>query len=115
MGENHRRNPDSGDLLIVLATATDTIANEMLRELGLDSDRLTEIVQTARNSQAAGDPHAQIERARRDKEEALESKLFALAARFRYEERSLTQKLKAEHAATLEEIRIRLGLINADD
>jgi ATP-dependent Clp protease ATP-binding subunit ClpA len=113
--EKHRRNPDSGDLLIVLATASDIVASEMLRELGLDSDRLTEIVQAARNSHAAGDSYVQIERARRDKEEAVESKLFALAARFRDEERGLTQKLKAEHAATLEEIRIRLGLINVDD
>ena len=113
--EKHRRNPDSGDLLIVLATASDMVASEMLRELGLDSDRLAAVAQTARNSHAAGDSYVQIERARRDKEEAVESLDFALAARFRNQERSLTQKLKAEHAATLEEIRIRLGLINADD
>jgi ATP-dependent Clp protease ATP-binding subunit ClpA len=113
--KQHRRNPDSGDLLIVLTAASDTVANEMLRELGLDSDRLAEIVEAARNSHTTGDSYAQIERARRDKEEALESTDFALAARFRDEERSLTQKLKAEHTATLEEIRIRLGLRSADD
>jgi ATP-dependent Clp protease ATP-binding subunit ClpA len=109
--ERHRRNPDSGDLLIVLAAASDTVASEMLRELGLDSDRLTAIVQAARHSHAAGDPHLPIEKIRRDKEEALESNEFALAARLRDQERSLTLKLKGEHAATLEEIRIRLGLI----
>lgn len=109
--EKHRRNPDSGDLLIVLAAASDMVASEMLRELGLDSEPLTESVQAARNSHAASDPHAQIERARREKEEAVKSLDFALAARFRNEERSLNQKLKGEQAAALEEIRVRLGLI----
>jgi ATP-dependent Clp protease ATP-binding subunit ClpA len=109
--QKHGRNPDSGDLLIVLATASDTVANETLRELGLDSNRLAEIVQTARRSQAEDDPAAWIEKARQNKEEALESKDLDRAARFRDEERSLTLELRSKHAAAVAEIRDRLGLV----
>jgi peptidylprolyl isomerase len=68
-----------------------------------------------RGTRAAGDPYVQIEKIRRHKENALESKDFGLAARFRNEERSLTTKLKGEHAAALEEIRVRLGLVAMDE
>ncbi|HEX3803443.1 MAG TPA: Clp protease N-terminal domain-containing protein [Solirubrobacteraceae bacterium] len=108
--QQHGRNPDSGDLLIVLATASDTVASEMVRELGFDSDRLADIVPAARRARAASDPYAQIEKIRQNTQEALESENLGVAARFRDEERSFTLKLTSERAAALEEIRVRLGL-----
>jgi hypothetical protein len=104
-------------LLIVLATASDTVADETLRELGLDPNRLAEIAQTARRSRAADDPSARIEKARQNKEAALESKDLDRAARFRDEERRLTLELRSKHAAAVEAIRDRLGLVerHSDD
>ncbi len=109
--QKHGRNPDSGDLLIVLASASDTVANETLRDLGLNSNRLAEIAQAARRSRAVGDPFARIEKARQDKEQALESRNLDRAARFRDEERSLTLELRRKQAAAIDEIRDRLGLV----
>jgi hypothetical protein len=108
------REPDSGDLLIVLASASDTVASDMMRELGLDADRLADVVEGARRLRAAGDPSARIEKVRQDKEAALGSEDPDLADRFRDEERNLTRKLKGDHAAALYEIRVRLGLVHRD-
>ena len=38
----HQREPDPGDLLIVLASQRDTVAGELMAELGIDVDELAE-------------------------------------------------------------------------
>lgn len=112
--EKHGREPDTGDLLIVLAFASDTVANEVLGQLGLAVDRLGNSLEQARRGHAVTDLDARIEKIRQRKEAALESEDLELADRLRDEERSLIRKLTSDRAAVAEEIRARLGLVDRD-
>ena len=44
------REPDPGDLLIVLASTPDTVVGDLISELGLDPDRLAETLEAVRRS-----------------------------------------------------------------
>lgn len=106
----YRREPDAGDLLIVLASAPDTVVGELMSELGLDVDQLAETLEVLRAAHAVRDPYLRIEETRQQKELAKESGQLELSDRLREEERRLTRQLKIDHAAALDQMRIRLGV-----
>ena len=105
-----RREPDPGDLLIVLASAPDTVVGELMSELGLDLDQVAQTLEALRAAHAERDPYVRIENARQEKELAKESGQLELSDRLREEERRLTSQLKIDHAAALDQMRIRLGV-----
>ncbi len=109
------RTPDSGDLLLALACARDTLAGRALVALGVDLDALWGSIEGARaelmSVTAALDREA--EQAREAKEEAIEAQDFDEAARLRDQEREIIMRrrqLGEAGAEVLHEIRRRLGL-----
>jgi hypothetical protein len=106
------REPDPGDLLIVLASTPDTVVSDLISELGVEPDRLAETLERLRRSRGERNRHAAIEKVRQEKEAAKESGDTALADRLRDEERRLTRELKSDQAAALDHLRIRLGVVD---
>jgi ATP-dependent Clp protease ATP-binding subunit ClpA len=107
------RQPDSGDLLLTLATAG-TRAAAALRALGVDLDALT---RTVREVREADDPSlAELIQAIDDasvaRQSAAERQDYEAAARHRDEERRLHAALEAARPTPeeIEAIRARLGL-----
>jgi hypothetical protein len=109
-----RRELDTGDLLIALGCAPETLAGRALRELGVNLDEMPSMIQRIR-AQAVPTEEDRIEEVRRSKELALDSKQFESASRLRDEERRLTAARTRSRAATLGEIRRCLGLLNPPD
>jgi hypothetical protein len=109
------REPDMGDLLLVLACAQGTVAGAALAELPLDLDALwgtTERIRTARAARR-GELERRAEEVRRAKEEAIENQEFSRAAELRDQQRQLTFQLRGEGSVppeVLAEIRRRLGI-----
>lgn len=109
------RDPDLGDLLLVIACAQDTLAGKALRETGIDLDVLWGALERLRQRQAEERQALirTIEDVRTRKAQALESKEFAEAATLRDEERELSDRARAQAAIGPEltgELRRRLGL-----
>jgi Clp amino terminal domain, pathogenicity island component len=109
------REPDAGDLLLVLTAAADSVPAQALERLKVDVDELWGEVEHLRRQTHAGKRQLseQIEQARVEKERAIESQQFQAAARHRDEERRLTEQERARRLAsteTLQAIRHRLGL-----
>src|SRR5579859_2625703 len=77
----HDRQPDPGDLLIVVLSQRDTIAGELAAELGIDLDQLAERLDTLRQQHVS--PHDAVEDVRREKEVAKENGDRALADQLR--------------------------------
>ena len=114
------REPDGGDLLLVLSAAPDSVPAQALEQLGVDVDELWgQIEHLRRQAQATRRQLAeQIEQARLEKERAIESQQFQAAARHRDHERRLTEQQRAQKLVsteTLQAIRHRLGLPTAPD
>ncbi len=126
--EIHReleRTPDTGDLLLALACASDTLAAQVFRELGMNAD-LTERIKELRENldeltgmierlRAQALPvevqlTERIEAVRREKELAIETQKFERAAQMRDEERRLVQANAIVAPEVLQEIRRRLGI-----
>ncbi len=108
------RSPDSGDLLLVLASAPATRAAEALRTLGIHPDALVAAVQRARADIPISQDGliAQLELVRRSKRDAAETEAYERAAELREEERELSAALEG-HAVSpqvLAEAMQRLGL-----
>jgi ATP-dependent Clp protease ATP-binding subunit ClpA len=108
------REPDVGDLLLVLATVPDTLAFNALRERGVDPDALWATIERLRRAgaQDADGLKRQIEQAERAKEQAIEAGDFERAATLRDQERDLRQQAsrRAIPPDALNEIRRRLGI-----
>ena len=51
-----QREPDPGDLLIILASARDTVVGELMSNLGLDLDQIAQTLETLRAAHAERDP-----------------------------------------------------------
>jgi ATP-dependent Clp protease ATP-binding subunit ClpA len=113
------RAPDTGDLLLALACASDTFAAQALRELGMNLDELTGMIERLRaEALPAKKQLAQrIEEVRREKELAIETQTFERAAQMRDQERQLIQAHVDAVVApeVLQEIRRRLGGIPRTD
>ena len=114
------REPDAGDLLLVLTAAADSVPAQALEQLKVDVDELWgQVEQLRRQAHAAKRQLAeQIEQARLEKERAIESQQFQAAARHRDQERRLTEQQRAQERVsteTLQAIRHRLGLPTPPD
>ena len=114
------REPDAGDLLLVVTAAPDSVPAQALERLEIDVDELWgEVEHLRRQAHAAKRQLAeQIEQARLEKERAIESQQFQAAARHRDQERRLTEQQRAQKLVsteTLRAIRHRLGLPTPPD
>jgi len=94
--EIHReleRAPDTGDLLIALACAPDTLAAQALGALGMNLNELTGMIERLRAEALPAKEQLtqRLEAVRREKELAIESQKFESAAQMRDEERRLIQ------------------------
>jgi hypothetical protein len=100
------REPDNGDLLVILATLPEGIVGRTLNELGVDDGALDAALARAR---AAGPDEIedQLERARVSKDAAIDAGDLQEAARWRDEERRLE---RAGDADLIGRVRARLGL-----
>jgi ATP-dependent Clp protease ATP-binding subunit ClpA len=104
------REPDTGDLLLALAYAPNTLAAQALRELGVDLDGLRGAIERLRAEALPADKQLgqQLQEVTRAKEQAIEN-----AARLRDQERELRQQARARTAVkpeVLQEIRTQLGI-----
>jgi hypothetical protein len=109
------RDPDVGDLLVVIACAQEKLAGDALRELGIDLDALWGVLERSRQRRAEelDEQHRKLEDVRKKKREALEREQFKEAAQLRDEERKLSARPRPEddlEQEVLREARHRLGL-----
>ena len=109
------REPDAGDLMLVLTAAPDSVPAQALEHLGVDVDELWGQVEHLRRQAHAADQQLadQIKQACLEKERAVESQEFEAAVRYRDQERRLTEQQRAQKLVsteTLQAIRHRLGL-----
>jgi type II secretory ATPase GspE/PulE/Tfp pilus assembly ATPase PilB-like protein len=115
-----KRAPDTGDLLLVLAHALDTLAAQTLRELGVNLDELTSKIEGVRaQASPAEKKRAQrLQEVTRAKERAIEEQRFESAAQLRDQERELGKQAQARTAVeheVLQEIRRQLGIPSQTD
>jgi ATP-dependent Clp protease ATP-binding subunit ClpA len=110
------RDPDTGDLLLALTCASDTLAARALHELGVNAEELPEVIErirTQRPPSAEAQLAQRIEEVRQAKEQAIESQQFQTAARMRDQERELTRQTLADAVVApevIQEICQHLGL-----
>ncbi len=114
------REPDVGDLLLVLTTAPDSIAAQALEHLGVDVDELWGQIEHLRHQarSAREELAREIEQARVEKERAIEAQQFGTAARHRDRERELTERQRAQKLVSTEALkatRRRLGIPTPPD
>jgi hypothetical protein len=114
-----KRAPDTGDLLLVLAHASDTLAAQTLRELGVNLDELTsEIEAVALKHRPPRRNAHRLQEVTRAKEQAIEEQRFERAAQLRDQERKLRQQAHAHIAVepeVVQEIRRQLGILSQTD
>jgi ATP-dependent Clp protease ATP-binding subunit ClpA len=110
------RDPDSGDLLLVLACVQQPLAGRALSALGVDLDQLWATIERLR-AQTLAEQHEhrqQIDETAEAKQAALEAQDFGRAAALRDRERELRererQRATVDTPAALEAVRRRLGL-----
>jgi ATP-dependent Clp protease ATP-binding subunit ClpA len=109
------REPDAGDLLLVLTAAHETLAAQALARLGVDVDELWGQLERLRSEarSARETLGREIEQVRIEKERALESQQFDAAARYRDRERELTEQRRGQTIVSpqaLQAVRRRIGL-----
>jgi ATP-dependent Clp protease ATP-binding subunit ClpA len=109
------REPDPGDLLLVLACAQETLTAQALSEFGVELDALWGTIEHVRQQRSAAekDLTRRIEEVCRAKEQAIEAQEFQSAARLRDQERELREQAGAQSALrpeVLPEIRRHLGI-----
>jgi hypothetical protein len=112
------RDPDDGDLLLVMASARESLAGEALQVTGVDLDALwgtLELIRQRRTEERTAQTR-RIDELRAKKEQALEEQDFAEAARHRDEQREAQRApgLPWVGPEAVREIRRRLGLPEAD-
>jgi ATP-dependent Clp protease ATP-binding subunit ClpA len=109
-----QRAPDTGDLLLALASAPDTLAGQALRELGANLDGLPDTVERIRAQALAEDELAQrIQALTEAKARAIET-----VAQLRAQERDLREQAHARTAVqpeVLQEIRRQLSIPDQAD
>ena len=110
-----KRAPDSGDLLLGLAYAPDTLAAQALRELGVNVDELPGVIERVRAQRAPAEEQVaqRIQELDQAKEQAIEAQRFESAAQLRDQERELRERWQARAVVkpeVLTEIRRQLGI-----
>lgn len=113
------RAPDTGDLLLVLACTSNTIAAQALSQLGVDRGQLSSGIKRAREEAPLPNEKLaeRVEDLRARAEEATQSQEFGIAARLRDEIRRLVQAHDDAIVPSeiVEAIRRNLGLSTRDD
>ncbi|MDQ6816261.1 MAG: UvrB/UvrC motif-containing protein [Actinomycetota bacterium] len=114
------RDPDPGDLLVVLACATHTLAGRASNEIGLDLDTLWGTIQKLRqeDQRAREQLTSEIADLARAKEQAIEEQRFEDAGRLRDEERELRERSRPATAPPgdiVQEARRRLGIPSPEE
>jgi hypothetical protein len=108
------RDPDVGDLLLLLSTVPGTVAFDALRERGVDPDALWATVERGRREQAHArdDMGRQLEAIGKAKDEAVQAGQLDRAVELRDQERELRERLSGVSISpdALDEIRRRLGI-----
>ena len=110
------RDPDSGDLLLVLACVQEPLAGRALSALGVDLDQLWATIERLRAQAVAEqrENQQQIDETAKAKQAALEAQDFDRAAALRDRERELRererQRATVDTPAALEAVRRHLGL-----
>ena len=109
------RDPDSGDILLVLACTQETLAGQVLAELGVDLDALQAAVERTRDKRgsASDEIDRKVEEVRQAKEEAIEAGDHEKAAKLRDRERELSAQPRAAKLVgsdALNDFRRRIGL-----
>ena len=109
-----KREPDSGDLLLILASAPATPVARILRDLGVDLDALPDVVERIRAQALSEDQLAE------QIQQLTDAKLKALAdvTRLGTQERGLREQANARDAVepeALTQIRRQLGLSDPAD
>jgi hypothetical protein len=102
------REPDNGDLLVILSELPEGVVARALADLGIGAPSLDAALERARAA-APDDIEAQLEQVRRAKDEALDSGRLEEAVRRRERERALQAAAEAE-AELLARVRARLKL-----
>ncbi len=103
------RDPDNGDLLVILASLPRGIVARTLAESGVDAERLDAALAAARE-QGPDEVEAQLVQVRRRKDEALDAGELELARTLREHERELESDSESDLEAIVRE---RLGLTAA--
>jgi ATP-dependent Clp protease ATP-binding subunit ClpA len=101
------REPDNGDLLVILATLPEGVVGRALAELGITDDALDAALAKARAS-GPDSIDDQIELAMRNKDQAIDTDDLAGAVWYREEERRLAE---ARDVDLIGQVRARLGLL----
>jgi Clp amino terminal domain, pathogenicity island component len=101
------REPDNGDLLVILATLPEGVVGRALAELGITDDALDAALAKARAS-GPDSIDDQIELAMRNKDQAIDTGDLAGAVRYREQERRLAA---ARDVDLIAQVRARLGLL----
>ena len=109
------REPDAGDLLLLLTAAPGVIPAQALQQLGVDVDDLWGQIERLRHQarNAREQLAREIEQARIEKKRAIEAQQFQTAARHRDRERELTEQQRAQKIDSpqaLQAIRRSIGL-----
>jgi ATP-dependent Clp protease ATP-binding subunit ClpA len=102
------REPDNGDLLVILATLPEGVVGRALAELGITDDALDAALTKARAS-GPDSIDDQIELAMRNKDQAIDQGDLAGAVSYREEERRLAE---ARDVDLIGQVRSRLGLLS---
>jgi hypothetical protein len=108
-----RREPDTGDLLLVFGSAPESLLAEVLLELGIDIDELPAVVNRLRIETADRHPEHQIEAVRQAKERAADEERADLVAELRAEEGRLTGAWRLARESSEQHTRRRLGIANS--
>ncbi len=113
------REPDAGDLLLVLTAVPHTLAAQAMAQLEIDVDVEVDVLwgQIERLRQQSSQAHKQlaeqVAQTRLEKERAIEAQEFQSAARLRDQERMLTEQHRGQTIVSpqaLQAVRRRLGL-----
>jgi len=116
-----RREPDAGDLLLVLACLSDGLPGQAIAALSVDLDALWGAIEQVRIQAASQkeEIRREIEGMRRSKERAIEASQFDGAAELRDQERQLRERALAQTRVQIDEaldaVRQRLGISRLHD
>ena len=114
IGQDLDRAPDSGDLLLTLASAPTTRAAAALQAMGLDLDALTREVERVRQSSgpSAAELRRALARTAQARQAAAAAQEYEAAAKLRDEEKELRAALTGTEkidSTTVADMRARLG------
>jgi hypothetical protein len=115
-----KRAPDTGDLLLVLASAPNTVAAQALRTVGVNLEGLAGKIEQVRAQALSAEKELtqRLEEMTRAMEQASEAQRFESLVQLKLQQRELRRQAQARKAVqheVLQEIRRRLGIPSQTD